>query len=465
MTVKLLSVLVWAVAAVAAEPKPSTVGSHVWDSAALARCSSPYQREVLADPQARSGQAVRFTGEAGFISMHDEVGIAPGRSRFTVRLRLERGGHFATDFEAGGRGFQSRAPIEFAELPADGSFTERVVELNLPGPLNVVSLRGGLPKELIVDRITVEPVADASPVEVASLRVSKLVLAPGEAAEAGILLANYSGRERSLRLRLVAETGGNTEEILLERDVALPAATALQPVTFKLPVLPEGGYQLRADANVAAFRRNFVTVTEIDFWAPCDMSQLVPPPGKDRWWSGQTAQRFSTEQLRTCIAKAHAQGIGVLGYADYSVIFGFRGYDFGRPFPDCLDWRTQNDNGFVWLGFDAKNMGLDSDLRAEDDTRQDVKVTGVSRSLHTNPNAFRWHADQMVTSMKHFGWDGFRYDDPIDISPKHAFPYAFNNGADFLLAGMFDWQIAEDVAVAKAAFADAYTKRDRSWAE
>lgn len=462
MTVKLLSVLVWAVAAGAAEPNPLPVGSHVWDSAALARCSSPYQREVLADPQGRSGQAVRFTGEAGFISMHDEVRIAPGRSRFTVRLRLEKGGHFATDFEAGGRGFQSRAPIEFADLPADGSFTERVVELNLPGPLNVVSLRGGLPRELIVDRITVEPVADASPVEVASVRVAKLVLAPGETAEAGMLLANYSGRERSVRLRLVAESGIITEEVLLQRDVALPATTALQSVTFNLPVLPKAGYQLRAeavegdvvvstardifvvtdrplragqygnfsihqpysadeaDANVAAFRRNFVTVTEIDFWAPCDMSQLVPPPGKDRWWSGQTAQRFSTEQLRTCIAKAHAQGIRVLGYADYSVIFGFRGYDFGRRFPDCLDWRTQNDNGFVWLGFDAKNMGLDSDLRAEDDTRQDVKVTGVSRTLHTNPNAFRWHADQMVASMKHFGWDGFRYDDPIDYDARQV---------------------------------------------
>jgi hypothetical protein len=321
----------------------------VWDSAALARCSSPYQRGVVADSQARSGQAVRFTGSAGFISMHDEVGIAPGRSRFNVRLRLQKGGHFATDFEAGGKGFQSRAPIEFADLPADGSFTERMVELNLPGPLNVVSLRGGLPKELVVDRITVEPAADASPVEVASLRVTKLVLAPGEAGEAGMLLANYSGRERSVQLRLVAESGINTEEVLMERDVTLPATTALQSVSLKLSVLAMAGYQLRAealegdkgvsaardifvvtgrplragqygnfsihqpysaaeaDANIAAFRRNFVTVTEIDFWAPCDMSQLVPPPGKDRRWSGQTAQRFSTEQLRTCIAKAQAQ--------------------------------------------------------------------------------------------------------------------------------------------------------------
>lgn len=462
MKLNVLTAILCATAAGAAEPKPSTVGQHAWDSVALARCSSPYQREVVADPQARSGRAVRFTGEAGFISMHDEVKIAPGRSRFTVRLRLEKGGHFATDFEAGGRGFQSRVPIEFADLPADGSFTDQIVELNLPGPLNVVSLRGGLPRELVVDRVTLEPVADASPVEVASLRVTKLVHAPGETAEAGILLANYSGRERSVRLRLVAESGINIEEVLLERDVALPAATALQSVTFKLPALPKAGYQLRAevleedrivssardifvvtdrplragqygnfsihqpysaaeaDANVAAFRRNFVTVTEIDFWAPCDMSQLVPPPGRDRWWSGQTAQRFSAEQLRTCIAKAHAQGIHVLGYADYSVIFGFRGYDFGRRFPDCLDWRTQNDNGFVWLGFDSLNMGLNSPLRAEDDSRKDVKVTGVSRTLHTNPNAFRWHADQMVASMKHFGWDGFRYDDPIDYDARQV---------------------------------------------
>jgi len=303
MTVKLLSALLCATAAVAAEPKPTPVGHHVWDHVALARCSSPYQREVIVDPQARSGQAVRFTGSAGFISMHDEVRIAPGRSRFTVRLRLEKGVRFATDLEAGGKGFLSRAPIEFADLPADGSLTERVVELNLPGPLNVVSLRGGLPRELIVDRITVEPVANAATVEVASVRVTKLVLAPGETAEVTVLLANYSGQERSVRLRLVAESGINTEAVLMQRDVSLPATTALQSVSFKLAALPKAGYQLRAealegekvvstardifvvtdrplragqygnfsihqpysaaeaDANVAAFRRNFVTVT------------------------------------------------------------------------------------------------------------------------------------------------------------------------------------------------------------
>ncbi len=171
----LASVIAWA-----DEPKSAPPGRHVWDQAALVRCSSPYQREPIADPQARDGKAVRFTGEAGFISMHDEIPMPPGRNRFTIRLRLEKGGRFATDLEAGGKGFQSRAPIEFADLPADGSFAEHVVELNLPGPLNVVSLRGGLPRELIVDRIEVEPVAGAATVEVASVRMRKLVYTPGE---------------------------------------------------------------------------------------------------------------------------------------------------------------------------------------------------------------------------------------------------------------------------------------------
>lgn len=62
-------------------------------------------------------------------------------------------------------------------------------------------------------------------------------------------------------------------------------------------------------------------------------------------------------------------------------------------------------------------------------------------------------------------WIAFKVMAAGAISPKHAFPHAFHNGADFILAGMFDWQIAEDVTLARAAFAEAYTKRDRAWAE
>ena len=48
------------------------------------------------------------------------------------------------------------------------------------------------------------------------------------------------------------------------------------------------------------------------------------------------------------------------------------------------------------------------------------------------------------------------------ILPKDAFKYAFDNGADFILAGMFDFQIAEDAKLASAAHLSART-RPRPW--
>jgi hypothetical protein len=35
------------------------------------------------------------------------------------------------------------------------------------------------------------------------------------------------------------------------------------------------------------------------------------------------------------------------------------------------------------------------------------------------------------------------------IHPSEGFKYAFENGADFICAGMFDFQVREDVIIAK----------------
>jgi len=48
------------------------------------------------------------------------------------------------------------------------------------------------------------------------------------------------------------------------------------------------------------------------------------------------------------------------------------------------------------------------------------------------------------------------------IHPGDGFKYAFDNGADFICAGMFDWQIAEDVKIADRMVANA-KNRQRPW--
>jgi hypothetical protein len=58
-------------------------------------------------------------------------------------------------------------------------------------------------------------------------------------------------------------------------------------------------------------------------------------------------------------------------------------------------------------------------------------------------------------------WIAFKVMAAGAIAPKDAFEYVYKSGADHLLAGMFDFEIADDVAVAKKALAD--VKRDRPW--
>lgn len=52
------------------------------------------------------------------------------------------------------------------------------------------------------------------------------------------------------------------------------------------------------------------------------------------------------------------------------------------------------------------------------------------------------------------------------IPPRAAFPFAFNSGADFILVGMFDWQVEENTRLAKRVYnivAGPNSKRTRPW--
>jgi hypothetical protein len=58
-------------------------------------------------------------------------------------------------------------------------------------------------------------------------------------------------------------------------------------------------------------------------------------------------------------------------------------------------------------------------------------------------------------------WIAFKVLAAGAIPPRRGFQHAFNGGADFILVGMFDWQIAEDVKVVKDVLAD--VQRLRPW--
>jgi len=79
----------------------------------------------------------------------------------------------------------------------------------------------------------------------------------------------------------------------------------------------------------------------------------------------------------------------------------------------------------------------------------------------TDPQAV---IDFMATVKK--PWIAFKILAAGAIPPRAGFPYAFNSGADFILVGMFDWQIEEDAKLARrviAAVTSPGSKRTRPW--
>jgi hypothetical protein len=63
-------------------------------------------------------------------------------------------------------------------------------------------------------------------------------------------------------------------------------------------------------------------------------------------------------------------------------------------------------------------------------------------------------------------WIAFKVLAAGAIPPRAAFPYALNGGADFLLVGMFDWQVEENTKLARRVFnvvAGPNSKRTRPW--
>lgn len=73
---------------------------------------------------------------------------------------------------------------------------------------------------------------------------------------------------------------------------------------------------------------------------------------------------------------------------------------------------------------------------------------GVDRFLGKCDNLWCTNPDEVIEFMHTVKkpWIAFKVMAAGAIHPREAFRYAVNGGADFILAGMFDWQIKEDVS-------------------
>jgi pentose-5-phosphate-3-epimerase len=69
-------------------------------------------------------------------------------------------------------------------------------------------------------------------------------------------------------------------------------------------------------------------------------------------------------------------------------------------------------------------------------------------------------ADFMETVTK--PWIAFKVMAAGAIAPQMAFSHAYRNGADFIVAGMFDFQIEDDVKIAIEALRK-LDRRQRPW--
>jgi hypothetical protein len=60
-------------------------------------------------------------------------------------------------------------------------------------------------------------------------------------------------------------------------------------------------------------------------------------------------------------------------------------------------------------------------------------------------------------------WIAFKVMAAGAIHPKDAFRYAYQAGADFVCAGMYDFQMVEDVNIALEALGSGLPDRQRPW--
>lgn len=313
-------------------------------------------------------------------------------------------------------------------------------------------------KGLRVESLTVESVERKLSLE--QVRADKLLYGLKETGKVSVSVLNAAGSAQTGHLTVTVESGLDDNAVLFDRDVTVAAGTAGKASVIDVPLPPQSEYghavvaTLRNGAEIVGtardyfytsdrpaqvghlgamgfdaaygvgaaakavetFRRHCFPLYEIIFWAPDDTVMLLPPPGKDRWWSGQTLARVTTDSLKDRIRLGQSQGMKALAYTNFRYDFGFRVAETFRKHPEFCDWDANNPD--LAFGVEAtRRQAREDDAERFDPAapnKPKFKAEGVWRMASGNPEVLDFHIDQLVRSTQFFGWDGWRYDDRYD---------------------------------------------------
>jgi hypothetical protein len=448
---------------------PVHAAKLTFGSGALLRMVAGDKRALVevSDNLASTGRAIEAVGpfqlEAGSLQRW----LAPGWHRLSLRVYTA-----APPREADVLTFafschdKARTPETFryettfsaGEFALPGRYGELTRTLFIGPGSGTYSLTVHGFKGLRVESLSLVPLNRTIALE--QVRTDKILYGSHETGTVAVHVLNGTGRPQTGRLTVTVESGLDDSVLLYDREVTVAGATPGQAdvIELFLPPQPEYGHAVVAtlsqggteagtardyfyttdrparvghlgymgiDAaygpgNAAAFveklRRHCFPMYEIIFWAPDDALELVPPHGKNRWWSGQTLARMSTDSLKERIRLGHEQGMKVLAYTDLRYDFGYRIIEDLRRRPEFCEWDANNND----QSYSVRTLRLQA--REDDAERFDpaapdkpkFKAQGVWRLASGNPAVVDAHIDQLVRSTKFFGWDGWRYDDRYD---------------------------------------------------
>jgi hypothetical protein len=445
---------------------PASAGEIAFDSTMLLRMAGSERNKVteISDGLSLSGRALHGVADFRLQAFGLQEVLRPGWYRLRLRVRVPAPPTVTDDLSfsfwcpnnvRNPATFRYNTAFVPAEFPPPGQYGDLTRTLFLgPSFGNYgMSLQGY--KGLRIESLSFQPLSGA--LSLVQVRCNKLLYGLHESGTVAVQVLNGTGRPQTGRVTVTVESGLDDETCLLDREVSFAGAYSGRPEVVEIPLPPQPEYghavvaTLRqgdtvvgttrdyfftsdraaqvghlglmtvdgaysadgAAAFVERLRRFCCPLYEIVFWAPDDALGLVPPPGKDRWWSGQTLARVSTESLKERIRLGQALGMKVLAYTDLRWDFGFRIAEDFRRHPEFCEWDANN-NDMAYEVHDIRRQAREDDAERFDKaapTKPNFTARGVWRLASGNPDVVDAHIDQLVRSTKLFGWDGWRYDD------------------------------------------------------